>query len=301
MFSTARDLVYWRAVRLAGGMPSHRQVLVLCYHAVADLSGDPIMSQYGIEPADFARQLDSLRSRGFTFIGGDELEQLLDGKAGVPRRAALLTFDDCYEELVDVARDILQPRGIPAIAFAVTGMKSNSNEWDQRIGARKLRLLDPNGLRELSDRGVEIGCHSKSHTPLTKVQDRDLAEETAGSAAELLSLGLPQPRYFAYPHGDHDERARAAVRKAGFVAGFGLKPALASPDSDRFALPRIEILARDSGWRFELKTRWMPSSRLIQPDPIHVRARRLIGRGLRRFGIHRTRRAGDEGNDHRQG
>jgi len=29
---------------------------------------------------------------------------------------------------------VLQPRGIPALTFAVTGMASATNEWDQAYG-----------------------------------------------------------------------------------------------------------------------------------------------------------------------
>jgi glycosyltransferase involved in cell wall biosynthesis/peptidoglycan/xylan/chitin deacetylase (PgdA/CDA1 family) len=278
LFSTARDLLYWRAVRKASGMPSSRRVLVLCYHAVDDLTGDPVLSQYGVAPKIFGEQLDSLLRRGFSFISPDEFELLLTGRGRVPDRAVLITFDDCYEELTDAAREILQPRRIEGIAFAVSGMKSDTNEWDQRLGARTLRLLGAPGLRELSDRGLEIGCHSRSHTSMTTLPDSALASETQDAAVELAALGLPRPRFFAYPHGANDERARAAVQRAGFVAAFGLTPSRASPRSDRFAVPRVEILARDTGWRFWLKTAWPRLSVMLHPDPIHVRVRRRIAR-----------------------
>jgi peptidoglycan/xylan/chitin deacetylase (PgdA/CDA1 family) len=280
LFATARDIVYWRAVRRAGGIPSDERVLVLCYHAVTDLSGDPILSEYGVAPKAFAAQLDRLSKRGFTFISPDEFESLLTGGGRVPPRSALLTFDDCYEELSGIARDILEVRQIRGIAFAVSGMESGTNEWDQRIGARRLRLLDKDGLLELSRRGVEVGCHSRSHIPLPQLADSDLADETRGAADELASLGLPRPRFFAYPHGVHDERARAAASAAGFAAAFALIPSRASPRSDRFAIPRIEILARDTGWRFWLKTACPALSVMLHPDPVHVRARRRIGRIL---------------------
>jgi glycosyltransferase involved in cell wall biosynthesis/peptidoglycan/xylan/chitin deacetylase (PgdA/CDA1 family) len=255
LFRLARDVAYWSGVREAGGMPGDLEVLVLCYHAIADLSNDRVLAEYGIAPDAFAAQLDDLLERGFTFIRPDELLALLDGKAGVPRRAALLTFDDCYEELPEVARDVLRPRGIEAIAFAVTGMKSGTNEWDQAIGARRLRLADQRGLQELRGCGVEIGCHSRSHKPMRSLAESVLSEEIGGSARDLSAIG-PRPRFFAYPHGAHDERARAAVREAEFEAAFGLVSRRAGAARDRFALPRVEILARDAGWRFRVKTRW---------------------------------------------
>ena len=260
LFYASRDILYWRGVRDAGGVPGDHRLLILCYHAIADLSDDPVLGEYGVGPRAFQRQLDNLLAAGFSFVSPDELVSLLEGSGCVPSKALLLTFDDCYEELAHVARDMLEPRDIPAMAFAVSGTRTGTNEWDQAIGARKLRLLDAKGLRELGVRGVEIGCHSRTHRPLPGVADGSLAEETANSANDLSRLGVPRPRFFAYPHGAQDHRSRTAVRNAGFTAAFGLAARRVGPKSERFALPRIEILASDGPARFWLKTRWPRAS-----------------------------------------
>jgi peptidoglycan/xylan/chitin deacetylase (PgdA/CDA1 family) len=281
LFYAARDVRYWTGVRDAGGVPAANCGLILCYHAIADLKGDAVLGEYGIPPQRFARQLDSLLGRGFVFVRPDEFVAMLDGEAQLPRKALLLTFDDCYEELAEVAGTLLEPRGIPGIAFAVSGVQSGTNEWDQAIGARTMRLLDAEGLQLLRTHGVEIGCHSRSHRPLPSVPDGALTEETVRSADDLAALGLPRPRFFAYPHGVQDGRSRAAVQAAGFAAGFGLSSRRASRASDRFALPRIEILASDGPLRFWLKTRSPRLSlMLIFGAAIPGRAARKLGRAL---------------------
>lgn len=251
-FAAARDIVYWSAVREAGGIPSGRTALILCYHAIADLSSDPVLSNYGVPPRQFIAQLDRLLSRGFTFIRPDELASFVESEGLLPRKAILLTFDDCYEEFSDIARTVLKPRGIQPIAFAVARLATNV--WDQAIGAHALRLLNGPGLRELLQNGVEIGCHSRTHRSLPGLNESELLGETAGAADDLVADRLPRPRFFAYPYGEHDRRARETLKAAGFVAAFGLSPAVASTVSDRFALPRVEILAADGSWRFWLKT-----------------------------------------------
>jgi peptidoglycan/xylan/chitin deacetylase (PgdA/CDA1 family) len=259
------------------------RILTLCYHAIADLSGDPILSQYGIDQKTFAAQLDSLRARGFHFVTPDDLLALFSGAGTLPQRAVLLTFDDCYEELADVARSVLQPRGIEAIAFAVSGMASGTNEWDQRIGAGRLRLLDQKGLRVLAGLGVEIGCHSRSHTYLPTLTDHEVDEETRMAADDIEAMGLARPRFFAFPHGLHDKRSRAAVKSAGYTAAFGLGRRRTTSASDRFALPRVEILARDHGWRFLMKTRWPTLSAVLSPLPWYKRVASAAVGALRHF------------------
>lgn len=285
-FYAARGVRYWSGVRDAGGIPASDRLLVLCYHAIGDLSGDEVLKEYGIPAEQFARQLDSARSRGFTFISPEELVGLLDDRARVPAKSLLLTFDDCYEELAEVAGKLLQPRGIPAIAFAVTGMGSGTNEWDQAIGAGTMRLLDGDGLRLLSSRGVEIGCHSRTHRPLPRLDEDQLVEETRGAADEIAALGLSRPRFFAYPHGAHSGPSREAVEAAGFTAAFGLSIRRLSRHSDRFALPRVEILASDGPLRFWLKTRYPRLSHYVLNGPGIARAR--ARKRLRHSARHRS-------------
>jgi len=254
-FFIARAVLYWNGVASRGGIPGNSPVLVLCYHAIRDLSADRVLRNYGIPAAQFARQLDELAGSGFVFIRPDELLAFLAGRAGLPRRAVLVTFDDCYEELLEIAGTVLRPRGIAALAFAVTAIPSATNEWDQRIGGTALPLLGEQGLRELSGQGVEIGCHSRTHPDLPRLSDEALERETAGAAADLQGAGLPRPRFFAYPYGSVDVRAARAIQIAGFSAGFGLEARHVRRSDDPRNLPRIEILRCDTGLRLWLKTR----------------------------------------------
>ena len=253
-FSGARSLAYWTEVRKCGWFPPSDRLLVLCYHAIQDQSGDPVLAPYGVPPNLFAAHLDSLTGRGFTFVGPRALGAFLSGRATLPRRAVLLTFDDCYSDLLALARDVLRPRGIEALAFAVTGAMTGTNEWDQAYGASRLKLLRPDELRELASLGVEIGSHSRSHGDLPLLTADNLESETCGSAEDLDAIGLPSPRFFAYPYGAADESTRRAVKEAGFLGAFGLKQRRLSRGSDPFDLPRVMILATDRGWRFRFKT-----------------------------------------------
>ena len=67
-------------------------------------------------PDVFAAQIDWL-SKHYTFIN---LDTLLSGVA--PRNALLLTFDDAFRSVLDVARAVLAPRGIPGVFFVNPGM-----------------------------------------------------------------------------------------------------------------------------------------------------------------------------------
>jgi peptidoglycan/xylan/chitin deacetylase (PgdA/CDA1 family)/glycosyltransferase involved in cell wall biosynthesis len=248
-FRRARTLEYWRGVREAGGIPRPRPLRVLAWHSIADLAGDPVLEPYAVPADRFRDQLRALRRAGYRPVGVSEAVRFLEGRGGLPRRPVLLTFDDAYEDLAQAALPALEEHGAPAVAFAVSGRLGGTNEWDRKIGARALPLLDAAGLRELSERGIEIGAHSRTHPVLTRVPDAEIDAEIAGSRQDLERLGLPAPRLFAYPYGVEDERVRRAAQGAGFTAAFTVSPGLVRPGQDPYRLPRIEVLRGDSGWR----------------------------------------------------
>jgi glycosyltransferase involved in cell wall biosynthesis/peptidoglycan/xylan/chitin deacetylase (PgdA/CDA1 family) len=255
-YSGSRTVAFWAALRERLQLPGRERLLVLCYHAIRDRSDDPVLAPYGIPPQAFAQQLDHLSSAGFTFVGADAVANFVQHGAPLPKRPVLLTFDDCYEELVEIARDVLQPRRIPALAFAVTGTKSGTNEWDQAFGAGRQRLLAPVELKALASLGFEIGSHSRSHRDMTTLDEAQQSKEAAGSAADLVALGLPAPRFFAYPFGAVDVRSQKAVQSAGYVAAFGCRADYATRKSNPLHLPRVLVFASDVRWRFRAKSRW---------------------------------------------
>ena len=250
-FRRVRMLEYWRGVREAGGIPRPRPLRVLAYHAVADLAGDPVLERYAVPAERFRHQLEVLRRAGYNPIGAGEAVRFLEGQGGLPRRPILLTFDDAYKDLATAALPLLD--GTPAVTFAVSGRLGGTNEWDRGRGARPLRLLDAEELRELAQKGIEVGAHSRTHPNLTRVPDGELDEEIAGSRQDLARRGLPLPRFFAYPYGVEDERVRRAVQQAGFTAAFTVGPGRVLPGQDPYRLPRVEIFRHDQGWRFRLK------------------------------------------------
>lgn len=275
LFFGLRTVEHLRGVRQArresgGGA----EVAVLAYHAVSDLGDDPVLAEYGIPPERLAAQLDALAARGWSFVDLDAVLAAFEGRGSLPPRAALVTFDDCYLDLLSEGCPVLAERGVSALAFAVAGLTGAANEWDRPLGARELRLLDAEGLRELSSYGIEVGSHAMTHRPLARLDPDEAANEVSESAARLESFGLPRPRALSYPHGECNPAVEAAAREAGYAVAFTVTPGIADRDRGRWALPRIEVLASDSVRVLRLKlatARWPARWR----EPL-LRAARLL-------------------------
>jgi peptidoglycan/xylan/chitin deacetylase (PgdA/CDA1 family) len=196
----------------------------------------------------------------------------------------LITFDDCYSDLIEAGLPVLLDENAPSAAYAVAERVGQTNDWDRAIGAPELPLLDADGLRALQEAGVEIGAHGATHRVLAHLWDQPdvLAGETAGAAARLGALGLAPLRTFAYPHGEHDPAVRAAVAASGLEAAFTVAPGIVRPDTDPYRLPRIEVLHSDGhGLRFLVKVAAAGRLPVRRPPRIWRYTRRRVRR-LRR-------------------
>jgi peptidoglycan/xylan/chitin deacetylase (PgdA/CDA1 family)/glycosyltransferase involved in cell wall biosynthesis len=257
LFFAMRTLEYQRGAREARRRLSSGYAVVLAYHAVGDLGDDPLR-EYAVAAGALADQLDDFARRGWAFVDLETLLRALRGEAELPPRALLVSFDDAYADLLHAGLPVLEKRGVPAVVFAVAGSVGGTNEW-RREGAAELPLLDAEGLREVARRGVEVGSHCMTHRQLPKVPTAELEEELRGSAEALEALGLPRPRALAYPHGEWSNEVAKAAFEAGYEVAFTVEPGRAERAGNRFALPRIEVLASDSPTTIRVKVataRW---------------------------------------------
>lgn len=226
---------------------------ILAYHAIADLGDDPRLAEYGVPPRLFEEQLDALIGAGWSFVALDAVLAGLAGEGALPRKALLLTFDDAYADLLEVACPIMAERGLPGVVFAVAGKLGGTNEWDNRHRATTLDLLDADGLRAVEANGIEVGSHTVSHHPLTELPEAELEGEIAGAAALLEQAGLPRPRTFSYPYGEWGPEIAAVARNAGYAASFTVEPGIVRDGADPHTLPRIEVFASDTPRRLQRK------------------------------------------------
>ena len=95
----------------------------------------------------------------------------------------------------------------------------------------------------LSGDCIDIGAHSQTHQPLTRLSIPERRQEIEGcrSACEAL-IGKPIAG-FAYPHGDLDQATKELVRDSGFQWACSTHSAAVDPTRfDRFDLPRLQAM-----------------------------------------------------------
>ncbi len=149
--------------------------MVLCYHAVSDTWDHPL----AVRRETLTRQLAGAIRLGWKPTRAAEL---VAGRS----RSLHVTFDDAYRSVRD-ALPILERLGIQATVFVCTDYAREGRALDlpplDRVPAadrEELATMSWDELRELAERGVEIGSHTRTHPNLREVSTDELAQEVTG-------------------------------------------------------------------------------------------------------------------------
>ncbi len=219
--------------------------ICLCYHNIEDNSK---MKALTISVAEFEKEMQTIKDNGFTVIPMQDFLAFRRGEKDIPVKSCIITIDDGWVSAYENAWPILKKYGYPFTLFIYinyvnTGGKSMS--WDQ--------------LGEMRDAGVDIQCHTYSHSSLkvpgvgmdkthaamvkndvaTLGVDGWLHKEVVESKQVLeKQLGI-KCNAFAYPFGVWNQRARDMVKQAGYEAAFTVYG-----QQLRFSTPPYDLLGR---------------------------------------------------------
>ena len=93
---------------------------VLAYHDIND-------------PATFEAHIQYLLAHKMHPVSSEEVIRALESRQSLPKRACLVTFDDGYRSVLDVAAPILAKYGVPGIVFVITQFIGTQTAfwWDE--------------------------------------------------------------------------------------------------------------------------------------------------------------------------
>jgi peptidoglycan/xylan/chitin deacetylase (PgdA/CDA1 family) len=205
-------------------------ISIFCYHSIADNNW-----RFSIAPEKFKKQVNWL-SRNFNPIGISELEDFLKGKSSIKTPSFLLAFDDGYRDNLAIA-DYIGEKGIKPIVFVLSdGLYADRDEY-----GGSLDLLNFDEIKRLQAAGWEIGCHGATHSNLDKL-DMDGIKEEIYCAKEKMEKELGfKIRYFAYPNGIYTQKAKKAVKDAGYRLAFSMDDEKIDKNSDWFSISRVGV------------------------------------------------------------
>ena len=187
--------------------PDTLNVPVLLYHQIAVA---PSENPYYTTPDNFEAQMGLLYSEGYTTISTEMFVHAIKDGLQLPEKSVILTFDDGNISVITTAFPIMQKYNFTGVAYIVY----------KYLGAGG--SMDADQVKTLAENGWEIGSHSFTHADLIDHQER-LGTEIVTSRVMLeRKLGVPVLT-FAYPYGRFNSSAVDLVKRAGYIAAFGVE------------------------------------------------------------------------------
>jgi peptidoglycan/xylan/chitin deacetylase (PgdA/CDA1 family) len=220
----------------ATGRPGTAAVPILMYHVIAPPPpGAPFPGLY-VLPAEFAAQMQALKSAGWTAVTQDQLRAYWQHGARLPAgKPIVITFDNGYHSQYAQALPVLRRMGWVA----------NENIQLSGLPPSQGGLTDPE-IRALVAAGWELDTQGISHADLVTESSSGLHYQVA-TARQIIRrrFGVPV-NWFCYPSGHYDASVIDAVRAAGYVGSTTVVPGWAAPAGDSYRLPRLRVLGGTS-------------------------------------------------------
>ncbi len=218
----------------------YKKVAILTYHRF--VPGDRKCDLLSVSATSFRSQLQYLRDNGFTVISFADFADFVEGKAPIPRKPVILSMDDGYKSVYQVAYPVLKEFGYKATVFVYT----------EFIGAPA--ALNWAEMKEMVASGlIDIQPHSKTHSDLTVRQPgestaayRERIRDEVRDPTRAIRAHLDIPIHtFAFPYGAENDVLLEALEAEGFRLGAtvtaGGNPSFVHP----MALRRSQIYCDD--------------------------------------------------------
>ena len=220
----------------AAGGPSATSIPILMYHQVKDLPPTAGLEDltWTVSPASLDAQLGYLADKGYVTISLDQMLDGLAGKAALPAKAVVITFDDGWRTQYTNALPMLKKHKQTATFYVVSTYMGYGAyfDWDMTT--------------EIKNAGMTIAGHTLDHANLPTLSAAALDRELRDSKAALESkLGITV-NHFAYPYGAYNDAVVEAVKRAGYRSAATLNPVLVKNPVSSLLLPRIRVSYKET-------------------------------------------------------
>jgi peptidoglycan/xylan/chitin deacetylase (PgdA/CDA1 family) len=209
-------------------------VPVLMYHVIGTPPASAPYPELFVSRQLFAAQVAALARAGYHAVTLERMWRAWHGRATLPPRPVVLSFDDGYRGDFGAAMPILRRHGWAGVLNLLV---ANLHRHDWGLKAWMVRRMIANGW--------EVDSHTLTHPDLVTVSRARLWREVHGSRVVLHRLFHVPARFFCYPSGAFDAAVIAAVRRAGYL-GATTEIAGLAERSQPYTLRRVRVDAGEA-------------------------------------------------------
>ena len=213
---TEEKLYPERSARMAQTYPIQQKPLynkgyipVLMYHQIKDQVAQTKRAQsMAVSMANFEAQIKAILESGYTPINFKQLNDYLEGKAGLPKKPIVITADDGYLCNYTKAYPILKKYQAQATFFVTSLYVGVTNEYEH-FSWEQAKEMESSGL-------IDIQSHTHGHKLMNTLGKREVFYELQKSFGDIEKyVGKRDVKVLAYPQFLHTNKVKQWTKEAG--------------------------------------------------------------------------------------
>ena len=202
---------------------------IIMYHQISRKNSNS--GQYIISLEQLVSDLEYIKNQGYTTVTVKDLTDYVNGKANLPPKPVMLTFDDGHETAYTVLYPLLKERGMCAVVSVIGYLADLYTEIDDHNDTYSYLTWDE--IKELSDTPeIEIQNHSFNMHSVEKGGRRGIApmknetredyfravnSDVGKMQIALMKKGEVKATAMVYPYGSHTELTLEVCKDLGFL------------------------------------------------------------------------------------
>jgi peptidoglycan/xylan/chitin deacetylase (PgdA/CDA1 family) len=245
-------------VVIAPGVATAGSGVIIMYHRIGE---EAVFPSTSVTKEQFDAHVSLLEKQKYTVWSLEKLSMALRSGRAIPDRTVAITFDDAYRSIYDIAWPRLKQAGMPFTIFVAT----------KSVDARASGFMTWDHLREMTEGGVTIGNHTRTHLHMAGASLEQNRKEILHARRRISEELSVNPSLFAYPYGEMSNEVRDLVIAEGFKAAFGQHSGVAHSSDDIYFLPRFafnESFAKLARFRRAVNAMPLPVEDITPADPL---------------------------------
>lgn len=240
---------------------------ILTYHRVCSMPKENQIEYYAVSPEKFEEQMAFLYENKFNVVTLEEVFNWTQENIKPPKKTIIIVFHDGFGDNAINALPILKKYGFRAMFFVASAYLGSDRPFpwlnmdEQALihykANRELWLpFTRDQILEMSDCGMVIGSHSRTHSSLALLSKERVVKELRASKEDLEVYVNKPIKWFAFPFGlwgDVKDDHRILIQESGYKGALTAKMGSNNIRDSLYDLKAFPIYQSDSITNFRYK------------------------------------------------
>lgn len=186
--------------------------------------------------AQLRAQFEYLKKNNYEVVALDKIVNSIDKNQQIPNNWVAFTIDDSYKSFYKNGLAVFREYKFPFTIFV-------STEVTQAKYPDFMNWVELNDVLKYGD----VQFHSHKHPHLTHLTDAQIIEDTKKGIEIFKSNMGFEPKYYAYPYGEYDNRVKLILSSQFKLKSlFNQAPGSVTQHSDKFDIFRFPLVGESN-------------------------------------------------------